>query len=114
MSMSGRARPYTGQALTGSLVDYSIPRAGDPPAPEVVLTEVAETGSPLGVKGIGEDATTGAPAAPMGAVRDAPSVFGATAIDVPVTPENVRREARAQPSDTGWQRPAGHTKPRQP
>ena len=50
--------PETGQTLTGSLMDYAIPRADDLPALEVVLTEVAETDNPLGVKGIGEGATT--------------------------------------------------------
>ena len=46
--------PETGQNLTGSLMDYAIPRADDLPALEVVLTEVAETDNPLGVKGIAE------------------------------------------------------------
>ena len=67
---------------------------------EVVLTEVAETDNPLGVKGIAEGPTTGAPSAVMGAVRDALSVLGTTVIDMPVTPENVWRAiraARAQP-----------------
>ena len=92
--------PETGQNLTGSLMDYTIPRADDLPALEVVLTEVAETDNPLGVKGIAEGPTTGAPSAVMGAVRDALSVLGTTVIDMPVTPENVWRAiraARAQP-----------------
>ena len=92
--------PETGQPLTGSLMDYAIPRADDLPALEVVLTEVAETDNPLGVKGIAEGPTTGAPPAVMGAVRDALSVLGTTAIDMPATPENVWRAiraARAQP-----------------
>ena len=92
--------PETGQPLTGSLMDYAIPRADDLPALEVVLTEVAETDNPLGVKGIAEGPTTGAPPAVMGAVRDALSVLGTTAIDMPATAENVWRAiraARAQP-----------------
>ena len=94
--------PESGQTLTGSFMDYAIPRAGDLPALEVVLTEVAETDNPLGVKGIGEGATTGAPAALMGAVRDALSALGTITIDMPVTPENIWRAvrgARAQPLD---------------
>ena len=87
--------PESGQNLTGSFMDYAIPRADDLPALEVVMTEVAETDNPLGVKGIGEGPTTGAPAAVMGAVRDALSVLGATAIDMPVTPQNVWRAIRA-------------------
>jgi carbon-monoxide dehydrogenase large subunit len=59
------------------------------------MTEVAETDNPLGVKGIGEGPTTGAPAAVMGAVRDALSVLGTASIDMPVTPENVWRAIRA-------------------
>ena len=85
----------TGQPLTGSLMDYAIPRADDLPALEVVLTEVAETDNPLGVKGVGEGPTTGAPPALMGAVRDALSELGVVAIDMPVTPENVWRAIRA-------------------
>ena len=95
--------PETGQNLSGSLMDYAIPRADDLPAFEVVLTEVAETDNPLGVKGIGEGPTTGAPPALMGAVRDALSVLGPPAIDMPVTPENVWRAiraARARPLDS--------------
>ena len=95
--------PETGQNLTGSFMDYAIPRADDLPALEVVLTEVAETDNPLGVKGIAEGPTTGAPPAVMGAVRDALSTVGTTTIDMPVTPESVWRAiraARAQSSDS--------------
>ena len=84
----------TGQNLTGSFMDYTIPRADDLPDLQVVLTEVAETDNPLGVKGIGEGATTGAPSAVMGAVRDALSVLGPVTIDMPVTPEKVWRAIR--------------------
>ena len=90
--------PRTGQPLTGSFMDYAIPRAGDLPWLDVVLTEFPETDNPLGVKGIGEGATTGAPGTLMGAVRDALSVLGATTIGMPVTSETVWRairEARA-------------------
>ena len=85
----------TGQNLTGSLMDYTIPRADDLPDLQVVMTENAETDNPLGVKGIGEGATTGAPSAVMGAVRDALSVLGTVTIDMPATPENVWRAIRA-------------------
>ena len=87
--------PQTGQTLSGSFMDYAIPRADDLPTFEVVLTEVPETDNPLGVKGIGEGATTGAPAALMGAVRDALSELGTITVDMPVTPENVWRAIRA-------------------
>ena len=90
--------PRTGQPLTGSFMDYAIPRAGDLPSFDVLLAEVPETDNPFGVKGVGEGATTGAPAALMGAVRDALSALGVTTIDMPVTPEalwRAIREARA-------------------
>jgi len=98
--------PDSGQNLTGSLMDYAIPRADDLPALEVVMIEVAESDNPLGVKGIGEGPTTGAPAAVMGAVRDALSTVGTTTIDMPVTSERVWRAIRAanappHPSESG-------------
>ena len=93
----------TGQNLTGSFMDYTIPRADDLPDLQVVMTEVAETDNPLGVKGIGEGATTGAPSAVMGAVRDALSVLGPVTIDMPLTPEKVWRairDASSKPLDS--------------
>jgi len=85
----------TGQTLSGSFMDYAVPRANDLPSLEVVLTEIEETDNPLGIKGVGEGGTTGAPAALMGAVRDALSPLGVTAIDMPVTPERLWRAIRA-------------------
>jgi carbon-monoxide dehydrogenase large subunit len=87
--------PETGQPLAASFMDYAIPRADDLPALDVELDETPEPDNPLGVKGAGENATTGAPAAIMNAVRDA---LGARHVDMPVTREQVWRALREAPS----------------
>jgi carbon-monoxide dehydrogenase large subunit len=80
-----------GQPLTGSLLDYALPKAtGLPP----VLLETMETPSPtnpLGVKGIGELATVAAPVAVANAVMDALASAGVRHIDTPLTAEKVWR-----------------------
>ena len=88
----------SGQLLTGSLMDYTLPRADDLPMFVTELAETRETDNPLGVKGVGEGATTGSPAAYMNAVRDALNDAGAADVDMPATAERiwrVLREARA-------------------
>src|SRR5262249_36170491 len=57
----------SGQLLSGSLMEYAIPRADDVPPLVVDLAESVEADNPLGVKGAGENAPTGAPAAVMNA-----------------------------------------------
>jgi carbon-monoxide dehydrogenase large subunit len=81
----------SGQPLTGSLMDYAIARADDLPSFVVELAEVAEADNPLGVKGAGESAATGAPAAVVNAVRDALHAAGVRHVDMPVTREQVWR-----------------------
>jgi carbon-monoxide dehydrogenase large subunit len=72
-------------------MDYAIPRADDLPSFVVDLNEINEPDNPLGVKGAGESATTGAPAAVMSAVRDALRQAGVEHLDMPATPERVWR-----------------------
>ena len=75
-----------GQPLTGSLLDYPLPKAGELPQ---LLLETMETPSPtnpLGVKGIGELPTVAAPVAIANAVMDALSSVGVRHIDTPLTP----------------------------
>ncbi len=81
--------PASGQVLSGSYMDYTLPRADDLANFAVALNEQVETDNPLGVKGAGESATTGAPGALMNAIRDA---LGPAAghLDMPATPERVR------------------------
>ena len=83
--------PGSGQPLSGSFMDYAIPRADDLPFFTVELNELPESDNPLGVKGAGENATTGAPAALMNAVRDALDAAGAGGVDMPATREQVWR-----------------------
>lgn len=79
----------TGQLLTGSYNDYSLPRADDVPS---YVTDTQETlcpHNPLGVKGCGEAGTIGAGAAVMNAVVNALSTKGISHIDMPATANNV-------------------------
>jgi len=85
----------SGQTLTGSFMDYNVPKADDLPVFQVAFNEVIEAENPLGVKGAGECATTGAPAAVMNAVADALRRAGAQPVDMPATPESVWRALRA-------------------
>ena len=85
----------SGQLLTGSLMDYAIPTAEMTPT---FVTSFMETPSPLnalGVKGMGEGPTTGAPPAVVNAVVDALAPVGVQHIEMPLTPERVWRAIRA-------------------
>lgn len=77
-----------GQLLTGSMMDYCLPRADDLPDFVVDTTVTHCTHNPLGVKGCGEAGAIGSPAAVMNAVTDA---LGVTEVPMPATPEKVWR-----------------------
>ena len=79
----------SGQLLSGSFMDYAMPRANDLPDIEVDLLEVPSVTNPLGVKGAGEAGSVGSPPALINAIIDALSVDGVTHIDMPATPEKV-------------------------
>ena len=81
--------PASGQLLSGSLLDYAIPRAADLPAFSVTSRDVPSPTNPLGVKGAGEGGTVGAPGAVIQAVLDALVAVGVTEIDMPATPARV-------------------------
>ncbi|HLB07407.1 MAG TPA: molybdopterin cofactor-binding domain-containing protein, partial [Alphaproteobacteria bacterium] len=81
--------PETGQPLTGSFMDYCLPRADDLPSFKVVTQETLSPGNPLGVKGAGESGTIGAPATVANAVVDALWHLGVRHIDMPLTPQRV-------------------------
>ena len=83
--------PDSGQLLSGSFMDYALPRADDLPDIKVDLVEVPCASNPLGVKGAGEAGAVGSPPAFINAVVDALSVDGVTHIDMPATPETVWR-----------------------
>jgi carbon-monoxide dehydrogenase large subunit len=84
----------TGQLLTGSLMDYAMPRADDMPSFEVDHHEVPTQVNPLGAKGVGEAGTVGALPALLNAVNDALAPLGVRHLDMPVTPERVWRAIR--------------------
>ena len=84
--------PESGQLLSGSLMDYALPRASDLPDIEVDLIEVPCVSNPLGVKGAGEAGAVGSPPAVINALVDA---LNGRAIDMPATPERVWRMLHA-------------------
>jgi len=84
-----------GQLLSGSFMDYSLPRADDMPDIEFAYHEDAPCRTnPLGLKGAGEAGAVGAPPAIMNAILDALSERGVRALDMPATPEAVWRAIR--------------------
>ena len=82
-----------GQLLTGSFMDYAMPRADDVPPLTAAEHSVPATTNPLGVKGVGEAGTTGALAAIMNAIADA--LPGAAHMDMPATAEKIWAACRA-------------------
>src|SRR5436190_2493392 len=80
-----------GQLVTGTLMDYAVPRAAHIPLLELDRTETPSPVNPLGVKGVGEAGTIGATPAIVGAIVDALSPFGIRHLDMPVKPEAVWR-----------------------
>ena len=77
--------------LTGSFLDYAMPRADDVCAIETGSNAVPTTLNPRGVKGAGEAGTVGALPAVMCAVADALARYGARDVDMPATPERLWR-----------------------
>ena len=75
-----------GQLLTGSLMDYALPRADVLPPLAVALDEHRSIINPLGVKGVGESGAIGGAAAIANAIEDAVADLGVTIDEVPVTP----------------------------
>src|SRR5881296_2701869 len=84
-----------GQMLSGTLMDYAIPRADDVPHAEIGHAHSPSPRNPLGAKGIGEAGTIGIPPAMVSAVVDALSPFGVSHLDMPLTPERIWRALSA-------------------
>lgn len=78
-----------GQLVTGTLMDYALPKAAMIPTLELDRTETPSPVNPLGVKGVGEAGTIGATPAIVNAIVDALSPFGIRHLDMPVRPEAV-------------------------
>jgi aerobic carbon-monoxide dehydrogenase large subunit len=81
----------SGQMLSGSFMDYPIPRATDLPSLCTEISEVPSPTNPLGVRAGGEGGTTPALAVVINAVVDALAEYGVTHIEMPATPERVLR-----------------------
>jgi carbon-monoxide dehydrogenase large subunit len=78
-----------GQLLTGSLMDYALPRAQDLPQFELERTVTPSPVNPMGVKGVGEAGTIGSTPAVVNAIVDALAPYGVTHVDMPVRPEKI-------------------------
>ena len=85
----GAVYDENGQLLTGSLMDYAIPRADMLPDIETLSTVTPSPHNPLGVKGIGEAGTIGSTVTVYNAVMDALKPLGVQQVAMPLTPERV-------------------------
>ena len=83
-----------GHLLTGTLMDYAVPRAEDVPQAEIHHAHSPSPRNPLGAKGLGEAGNIGVPPAVVNAVVDALAPLGVRHIDMPLTPESVWRAMR--------------------
>ena len=79
----------SGQLMSGSFMDYALPRADDLPAIDFDTNCIPARTNPLGVKGVGESGCTAACPAVMNAVVDALAPLGITHVDMPATPERI-------------------------
>jgi len=79
----------SGQLISGSFMDYALPRADDLPDIEVDFIEIPCGTNPLGVKGAGEAGAVGSPPAVVNAIVDALRPDGVETIDMPATPERI-------------------------
>jgi carbon-monoxide dehydrogenase large subunit len=93
-----------GQLLTGTLMDYALPRAGDVPPIEIRHVETPSPVTPGGVKGMGEGGTIGAPAAIANAVADALAPFGVPVTALPIRAEAIR--AALERHQEPWRTPS--------
>ena len=88
-----------GQLLTGSLMDYAIPRADEMPQVELESLAVSSRANLLGAKGVGEAGCIGVPAALLNAAADALSPLGEKTLDFPLTAERLWRAMQAPHGD---------------
>ncbi|HEY8608221.1 MAG TPA: xanthine dehydrogenase family protein molybdopterin-binding subunit [Noviherbaspirillum sp.] len=90
----------SGQLLSGSYMDYAMPRADDLPSFRVGNRVTPCTHNPLGAKGCGEAGAIGSPPAVINAVIDALAPLGVTHLDMPASPERVWNAIRAAQAET--------------
>ena len=92
--LEGAVYDDSGQLLTGSFMDYTMPRADNMPSFDFSTVEVPCKNNAMGVKGCGEAGSVGAPAAVINALVDALAGHGVDHVDMPATPEKVWRLAQ--------------------
>ena len=90
--------PESGQLLSGTFMDYAMPRADGVPAFTVKLLEVPSPHAPMGMKSCGEIGATGGPATTFNAVMDALAGLGVRDLRMPATPERVLQAIRNAPT----------------
>ena len=83
--------PKSAQLLTGSFMDYAMPRADNMPSFKTLVTEIPASSHPYGIRPGGEGGTTPALGLVINAIVDALSDYGVTHIEMPATPERVWR-----------------------
>ena len=106
-----------GELLSGSFMDYHIPRAMDLPDLDITLTGIPTKANPLGVKGSGQAGAIAAPPTIISAILNALAPLGVTHIDMPATPERVWRaikNAASKNSRTPPPPPSAQTSPETP
>ena len=84
--LEGACYDENGQLLSGSYMDYTMPRAADVPSFSVDTTVTECEHNPLGVKGCGEAGAIGSPPAVINAILNALAEVGVTDLDMPATP----------------------------
>ena len=94
--MERLAHDRDGQLLTGSLMDYRVPRAADMPPARIVSRPVRSRMNLLGAKGAGEAGCIGIPAAIINAIHDALAPAGVSRIDMPCTAQSIWTALQAQ------------------
>src|SRR5690606_30336205 len=87
----GAVYDENGQLVSGTMMDYVVPKAHFVPNFELARTETPSPVNPLGVKGVGEAGTIAATPAVVNAVVDTLAPFGVRHLDMPLTPEKVWR-----------------------
>src|SRR5215470_2826332 len=87
-----------GQLVSGTLMDYAVPKAAQVPWFELDRTETPSPVNPLGVKGVGEAGSIGATPAIVGALVDAMAPHGIRHLDMPIKPENLWRIIAKKPA----------------
>jgi len=96
--------PDSGQLVSGSLMDYAVPRADEMPSIAVDFSPVPSKSNPIGVKGVGEGGTVAATPTVINAIIDALAGLGVTDVGMPATAERVWRAIRSG-TEAGAPRP---------